>query len=155
MLDGSRLSRVVRQRKSRKRSIGLTCHQACRRHHAVGPVAEVSTQEQCIALHPGSNPGRASNGRVFNACEFVRSKYLPTSSDFRRFEVVDMLRITLPRKLPVRASQVIQIRWCRWRREPGVGATPSVTKKLGSPGLTGWEILGFEAKDALPLELTG
>lgn len=38
----------------------LTMRQACRRHGAVGPVAEVSTQEQCIALHPGSNPGRAS-----------------------------------------------------------------------------------------------
>jgi hypothetical protein len=75
MLDGCRLSRVARQR---KRSAGLTCHQACRRHYAVGPVAEVSTQEQCIALHPGSNPGRASNGVLAASipCEFVRSKPL-------------------------------------------------------------------------------
>jgi len=28
-----------------------------------GPVAEASTREQCIALYPGSNPGRASSLR--------------------------------------------------------------------------------------------
>jgi hypothetical protein len=32
---------------------------------AAGPVAEVSTREQCIALHPGSSPGRASTAVVF------------------------------------------------------------------------------------------
>jgi len=28
-----------------------------------GPVAEASTREQCIALYPGSNPGRVSSLR--------------------------------------------------------------------------------------------
>jgi hypothetical protein len=31
---------------------------------AVGPVAEAFTQEQCIALYPGSNPGRPSNSQT-------------------------------------------------------------------------------------------
>jgi len=39
---------------------------ACRTsigHDHGGPVAEASTREQCIALHPGSNPGRVSSLR--------------------------------------------------------------------------------------------
>src|SRR6266542_3272275 len=32
-----------------------------------GPVAEASTREQCNALYPGSNPGRASSLRCFAA----------------------------------------------------------------------------------------
>jgi hypothetical protein len=49
----------------------LTIHQIWQCHDAIGPVAEVSTQEQCIALHPGSSPGRASKR------DFLPEKPLP------------------------------------------------------------------------------
>jgi hypothetical protein len=39
----------------------LASHQLRRIHGAIGLVAEVSTQEQCISLYPGSNPGWASS----------------------------------------------------------------------------------------------
>jgi len=38
-------------------------HRAVIGHDCRGPVAEASTREQCNALYPGSNPGRASSLR--------------------------------------------------------------------------------------------
>jgi len=40
----------------------------------IGPVAEVSTREQCIALYPGSNPGRASSLRGFGSAGHFSAK---------------------------------------------------------------------------------
>jgi hypothetical protein len=59
-----RVRQPAEKRKAAALQQKLTCRQARWRHDAVGPVAEVSTQEQCIALHPGSNPGRASKGEL-------------------------------------------------------------------------------------------
>src|SRR4051812_35134081 len=56
-------------------------HRAVIGDDGLGPVAEASTREQCIALYPGSNPGRASTLRP------------------------DGLRVALPRKT-VRAKRV-------------------------------------------------
>jgi hypothetical protein len=56
-----------------------------------GPVAEASTREQCIALYPGSNPGRASSPsrlRRFGwACQPRRRRLAaPKLEEFRREE---------------------------------------------------------------------
>src|ERR1700730_17790960 len=55
--------------------IGDGCH---------GPVAEASTREQCIALYPGSNPGRASN-RALPALAAPEQGKMPVDRALRAF----------------------------------------------------------------------